>query len=135
MKWRLVLSLAGFGVAMGVASVLGMTRGIEAWLWLAIALICGTLLAVRVESKPWFHGFCVGLIGGGVAPLIQFLFFSTYLANNPEIRRDMAQIPDGLDPRYFVLLLAPVAGLLSGVVLGTGTWAAARLVTRRGGTQ
>ena len=39
MNWKLIGLLAGFGVLMGVASVLGFTEGIEAPLWLAIGFL------------------------------------------------------------------------------------------------
>lgn len=130
MNWKLVLLLAAFGVVMGLASVLGWTAGIELWLWLAIAVICIIVLFRLAPAKLWLHGFFVGLIGGGVAPVIQFLLFATYVANNPELQQEFAQVPGGLEPRYFVLLLAPVAGLVSGGVLAAGVWVAAKVVTK-----
>ncbi|HXH23882.1 MAG TPA: hypothetical protein VNI78_01460 [Vicinamibacterales bacterium] len=126
MKWKLVLLLAAFGVVMGLASVLGWTAGIELWLWLAIAVICIIVLLRLAPAKLWLHCFFVGLIGGGVAPVIQFALFASYVANNPELQQEFAQLPGWLEPRYFVLLLAPVAGLASGGVLAVGGLVAAK---------
>jgi hypothetical protein len=70
-----------------------------------------------------------------VAPLIQALLFGSYVANNSQLQEDVAQIPGVLEPRYFVLLLAPVTGLVSGAVLGTGAWLAAKSLTRRQGVR
>lgn len=131
MNWKIVFLLSGFGLAMGAASVLGLTTGIELWLWLAIGVICVAVLLRRVHGKPGLHGFFVGLIGGGIAPVVQSLMFPTYMANNPELQANFAQVPGGLEPRYFVLLLAPVAGVVSGAVLGTASWLMGRLVARR----
>jgi len=133
MNWNIVLLLSGFGLAMGAASVLGLTTGIELWLWLAIGVICVAVLVRRVHRKAGLHGFFVGLIGGGIAPVVQFLMFPAYLANNPQLEGDFAQLPGGLEPRYFVLLLAPLAGLVSGAVLGAASWLVGRLVARRNG--
>lgn len=128
MNWKLVLLLAAFGVVVGLALVLGWTAGIELWLWLAIAVICIIVLFRLAPAKLWLHGFFVRLIGGGVAPVIQFLLFARYVANNPVLQQEFAQVPGGLEPRYFVLLLAPVAGLVSGGVLAACVWVAAKIV-------
>jgi hypothetical protein len=133
MNWNIVLLLSGFGLTMGAASVLGLTTGIELWLWLAIGVICVAILVRRVHRKAGLHGFFVGLIGGSIAPVVQFLMFPAYLANNPQLEGDFAQLPGGLEPRYFVLLLAPLAGLGSGAVLGAASWLVGRLVARRNG--
>lgn len=133
MNWNIVFLLSGFGLAMGAASVLGLTTEIELWLWLAIGVICVAVLLRRVDRKPGLHGFFVGLIGGGMTPVVQFLTFPTYMANNPELAGDFAQVPGGLEPRYFVLLLAPVAGVVSGAVLGAASWLMGRLVARKNG--
>jgi hypothetical protein len=77
MNWNLVLRLSGFGLAMGAASVLGLTAGIELWLRLAIGVLCVTVLLGRVRRKAGVHGFFVGLIGGGIAPVVQFLISRT----------------------------------------------------------
>jgi hypothetical protein len=133
MNWSIVLLLSGFGLAMGAASVLGLTTGIELWLWLAIGVVCVTVLLRRVHRKVGLHGFLVGLIGGGIAPVVQFIMFPVYLANNPQLEGDFAQVPGGLEPRYLVLLLAPVAGLVSGAVLGAASWLVGRFVARKNG--
>jgi hypothetical protein len=130
MNWKLIAPLAGFGVLMGVASVLGFTAGIEGLLWLFIGLICVGAIVWKAPGRSFQHGFLVGLIGGAVAPLVQFLFFSTYIANNPELSARFSEIPGGLGARYFVLVLAPIIGLLSGFVLGLACWAAAKMTGR-----
>ena len=116
---------------MGIASVLGFTAGIEGLLWLAIGLICVLVIVWRVPIRSFSHGLLVGLIGGVAAPLIQFLFFSAYMANNPELSNRFARIPGGMDARYFVVMLAPIIGLISGLVLGLVCWVAVKLVGKR----
>jgi hypothetical protein len=127
MNWKLIGLLCGFGVLMGGASVLGFTKGVEGLLWLVIGVICVWLIVWRAPVRFLPHGFFVGLIGGAVAPVIQFLFFSAYLANNPELATRFAEIPGGMEPRYFVLMLTPIIGLISGLMLGLACWLVAKL--------
>ena len=128
-KWLFAVALipTGFGVFMGVASVLGFTSGIEGFLWLGIGLICASVIVWRAPGRSFQHGFLVGLIAGTVASLLQFLFFPTYMSNNPDLATRFFQVPGGLSARSFVLILAPIIGLVSGIVLGTVCWAVARL--------
>ena len=52
MNFRLVLMLSGFGLALGVASLLGfIPRGVELWLWLVIAIVCAVWIA-RSRCPP-----------------------------------------------------------------------------------
>lgn len=133
MNWKLVVSLSGLGVLMGGASVLGLTRGFEGVLWLVLAALATVVMVRRAQTRPLLHGFFVGFIGGGLAPVVQFLFFSTYLANNPEVAKQFSRVPSGLGAHYFVLILAPIIGLVSGVVLGLMCWLGAWLAVRRKG--
>ena len=130
MSWKLIGLLAGFGVLMGVASVLGFTAGTEGLLWLFIGLICVGVIVWKAPRRWFQHGFFVGLIGGAGAPLIQFLFFPSYMANNPELSTRFAEIPGGMNARYFVLVLAPIIGLIGGLVLGLVCWLVAKLTSR-----
>jgi hypothetical protein len=131
MNWNIVLLLSGFGLPMGVASVLGLTTGIEPGLWLAIGVLCVAVLLRRVHEMVGRHGFFVGLIGVGMAPMDQFFMFPAYRAHNPHLDGEFAQLPGGLEPRYFVLLLAPVAGLVRWAVLGMASWGGGRLRARK----
>jgi uncharacterized membrane protein YvlD (DUF360 family) len=130
MNWMLIGGLSAFGVLMGVTSVLGFTKGLEGLLWLSIAGVCVWLVVWRIPGRWFLHGFCVGLVGGAVAPIIQVLFFSTYMANNPDLVTKFAEIPGGMEPRTFFLLLTPGIALVSGLVLGLLCWLVAKLARR-----
>lgn len=130
MNWKLIVLLAGCGVVMGIASVLGFTSGIEGFLWLAIGIISVLVIVKKATARFFLHGFFVGLIGGAVAQLIQFLFFSRYMASNPDLAKSFTGIPGGMDAWYFVLMLASIIGLVSGFILGLLCWVAAKLVAR-----
>lgn len=127
MNLGLVLFLSGAGFAMGVASVLGFTRGIEGFLWLFVGLFCALCVAKNAPTRPFVNGALVGLIAGVAAPLIQAVFMDAYLANNPGFLESLPT--KSLGPRAFVVALAPVIGAVGGIVLGAGSW----LVTRVAG--
>jgi uncharacterized membrane protein YeaQ/YmgE (transglycosylase-associated protein family) len=124
MNWRLIFTLSVVGVLMGVATVLGITKGMEGLLWLIIAIFCAFWIARNVKEKHFQHGLLVGVIAGSIAPLIQVLLFSTYAANNPEIVRDA---PPGWSARTLFLIMTPFIGVVSGLVLGLLTWAAGKV--------
>ena len=131
MNWRAILALSGFGFAMGLASVWGFVGKLELPLWLAIGVFCGVWLARRSPGRSFLHGFCVGLIAGAIAALVQTSLLDTYLALNPDSAADVKNLPGGLTPRLFFLALAPFAGLINGVVFGLVGAVAAMVVGRR----
>ena len=125
-----VLAVGALGVLMGVATVFGLTRGIEAWLWLGIALVAAVVIAWAVPRRRFLHGFLAGALAGIAAPAVQAAMFRTYLVRNPELSASLNQIPGDLDPRLFFLATAPVIGVLSGLVLGILSGIAGRLTGR-----
>jgi uncharacterized membrane protein YeaQ/YmgE (transglycosylase-associated protein family) len=128
MNWKLILSLSVFGVVMGLASVSGVTKGIEGWLWLVVWLICVVWIARAVATKRFQHGFMVGFIGGAVAPLIQGLLYSTYTKNNPEMTQQFDRVTQGLPARPFVMVSGLIIGLITGLVVGAVTWVAGKFI-------
>ena len=130
MNWKLILSLSGFGVLMGALSVLGLISEVEEWLWLAIGVFCAGWMGTQLGERRFLHGFLVGLIGGGVAPAIQALFFSSYLAHNPDFTQAASQLPPGIPLILIPLIAIPLGGLFSGVVLGLLTLVAGKFLYR-----
>jgi hypothetical protein len=128
MNWTLILSLSGFGLAMGLASVWGLTHGIEGMLWLAIGIVCATWIARKMPTSPFRHGLAVGVIGGGLSPLIQSLFFPVYALHNPDVVGTVYQFPGGLSMRAFFFALTPAIGITSGLALGLLAWTAGRIL-------
>jgi len=132
MNWKLIGLLCSGGICMGFATVLGLTKGIEGWLWLVLAAVCVWAIVRKARTSYFNHGFFTGLLGGGIAPVIQCLFFSTYLANNADLVAQLSQLPGGVTPRYFILAFAPVIGLVSGLTLGLACGLVAKLVGKKG---
>ena len=128
MNWKLILSLSCLGGAMGVASVLGLTTGMELYLWIVIAATVAVIVARTVARRQFLHGFWIGIIGGAVSPLIQVGLWATYVQNNPELAIEFEQVPAGFDPKIFLLAATPLISALSGIVQGALAWVAGKML-------
>ena len=116
MDWKLVLLLSGIGIIMGILSVRGFTQKIEPFLWLLFGIATSLILSKNIE-QPFLHGLLIGIGWGVLNGLIQSSFFDTYFANNPSLQKTF-QKQAFVEARYFVLLAAPVIGLITGLILG-----------------
>lgn len=126
MNWHLILMLSLLGVVMGFASVFGYIGDLEVVLWLMIAVFAAVWLALRERKKLFLQGFFVGLLAGLASQIVPVILFPIYLRNNPSFVEDFSEAP--INARLFMLLMAPVYGLISGLVLGGLTWLARKVV-------
>jgi hypothetical protein len=118
MNWRLIFVLSLFSVPMGLASVLGLTRGYEWLVWLLVGLYCAFRFARSTRNELFLHGFYLGIIVGVFSTAIQAIFVSTYLSNNPRMVEALNSLPQGLHPALVVLIMGPIIGAVSGIIFG-----------------
>ena len=118
MNWRLITSLSLFGIVLGIASVFGFTSGREWLAWLCIGVYSAWRFANRSREELFLHGFYLGILTGCFSSVIQALFISTYLTNNPRMIEALNALPQGLHPAAVVLIMGPIIGTVSGVVFG-----------------
>lgn len=130
MNWKKILLVAPLGLIMGLLSLFGLTRGIEPFLWLLIALGSAWWLTKTVPTRMFLHGLLAGLLMGFGNSVMQSLFLDSYLASNPESAEGFQQIPGGFSPRLFVLLAGAIVGTVYGLFLGLVTLLAVRLRRR-----
>ena len=116
MDWKLVLLLSAIGIIMGLLSLKGFTQKIEPFLWLLFGLATSLILSKNID-RPFLHGIAIGIGWGVLNGLIQSAIFDTYLSNNPSLQQSF-QKKAFVPPRYFVLLTAPIIGLITGLFLG-----------------
>jgi len=131
MDRRLVGILSLAGVVMGVVSVLGWIQRIEFVLWLVIAISSAFVIAREAPRSFFLHGFWTGLLAGIASPLIQCAMFPTYLANNPESAAQMQTMPASMNPRFLLMIFAPIIGLANGAVVGLLSWIASKMIKQR----
>jgi hypothetical protein len=130
MNWRLILSLSLLGIVFGIASVFGFTSGREWLAWLCIGVYAGWKFSRRSRDELFLHGFYLGILTGCFSSVIQALFVSTYLANNPRMVEALNALPQGLHPAAVVLIMGPIIGTVSGVVFGVLAVIIGRFVRR-----
>ena len=118
MNWRLILFLSLLGIVLGIASVFGFTSGREWLAWLIIGVYSAWKFARRSREELFLHGFYLGIFIGSFSSVIQALFVTTYLANNPRMVEAVDALPHGLHPAAVVLIMGPIIGTVSGVVFG-----------------
>lgn len=121
MNWTLILSLSMFGVLIGLLSVLGITKKAEPLLWLLVGFFTIFILYRKATGMIFWHGFIIGIFWGCLNSIIQSIFFKTYLKNNPKYTEAYNK-SSRLKPRYLILLVGPLLGLLTGAVLGGLAW-------------
>ncbi|MDQ2921552.1 MAG: hypothetical protein M3R52_08085 [Acidobacteriota bacterium] len=131
MNWKLIFLLSLFGVAMGVASLFGFTRGIEPLSWLLIFLLYAWWIAKNAPGKYFLHGFLVSVLNGIWISIIHCAFFSLYVKNNPEMLEGFSKLPASLSPRLMMLIIGPIVGVLFGVVAGLFALVGAKIVRRK----
>jgi hypothetical protein len=125
MSWKLIFALSLFGLGMGFATVYAIPTKIEPWAWLGIFLVCALVIAKRAPGKHFVHGLCVGLMNGIWVTGAHVALFDRYAARHA---RELAMAAQWGPPRQMMLVVGPVIGLLSGIVLGIFAFVASKLV-------
>ncbi len=128
LDWKLLKRLALLGVAMGLATVWGWVGSHEAWAWLLVGAAGAGAIARYVKRDHFQHGVAAGVIISLAAQMLQVIFFPIYMANNLAHTADFNELPIDFPPRLFIVLLAPVIAVASGVVLGVLAWGAAQVL-------
>jgi hypothetical protein len=103
---------------MGAASLFGLTRGIELYLWIVIALIVAVVVARTSNQKQFLHGFLSGTGMGIANGIVQAFFLPIYLSHNPEAADQLNQNSFGFLPEVFIFLFSPLIGIVYGIVVG-----------------
>jgi hypothetical protein len=127
---KLVLLLSLFGLAMALGTVFVIPSNIEPVFWLAIFVVCAGLIAQRCSGKYFLHGLLVGLANCVWVTSFHILFFDSYLARHPQEAAMMKTMPLPDSPRLMMLMMGPVVGVVSGIVLGLFALVAAKILKR-----
>jgi hypothetical protein len=129
MNWRLILSLSLFGLVLGIASVIGLTRERE-WIgWLLIGAYAAWKFGTRIREEFFLHGFYLGILTGVFGSCVQALFISAYLGSNPRMVEALNALPQGLHPSAVILIMGPIIGTVIGVVYGVMAVGVGRLMS------
>ncbi len=128
MDWKLIVQLSLFGLAMGIATVFVVPSNIEPAFWLVIFLLCAYVIARRRPDKRFLHGLFVSIANSVWITGSHILLFDHYIANHPREAAMMSSMPLPDSPRLMMLLMGPIFGVMSGLVLGLFAAVAGKLV-------
>jgi hypothetical protein len=132
MNWKLIFLLSLFGLAMGFATIYVVPSHIEPFFWLIIFIICAYLIAKYAPGKYFLHGLLVSIVNSIWITAAHVLLFYQYIVAHPEHLQMVATMPPALaeHPRRVMLLIGPMAGIASGIILGLFAWLASKIVKR-----
>lgn len=130
MNWKLIFQLSLFGLAMGVGTVFVIGPKVEPAFWLVIFLICAYLIARGTvgAGMHFLHGVLLGLANSIWITASHVLFFNAYIARHAQEAAMMQNPSIPFPPRTMMLVVGPVVGLLSGIILGVFALIAGKLV-------
>ena len=131
MNWKLISQLSVFGLAMGIATVFVIQSNVEPFYWLVIFLISAYFIALRAPSRYFLHGVAVGLANSVWVTAAHVLLVRQYMAVHPREAAMQLQSPLPTHPRIMMLLVGPLIGLVSGIVLGLFAIVARKLLRTR----
>jgi hypothetical protein len=118
-----------FGLAMGIATVFVIPSNFEPLFWLAIFIVCAAIISKQCRKWYFLNGLMVSMVNSVWVTSAHDLLFSYYRAGHSAEITMMAGLPMGDSPRLLMILLFPVVGIVSGLILGLFSYAAHLLRT------
>lgn len=120
MNWKLILSLSLFGLAMALGTVFFIPPRIEPVCWLIIFLVCAWQVAKNVEDRFFLHGFLVSMFNCIWITGFHIIFSAEYVARHAEESKQYVKMSAqmGLSLTQSMLIMGPVIGIISGLILG-----------------
>ncbi len=117
MNWKMIFSLVALGVLLAVASLLGWLPS-SMWISIGLVVIAAVLLGYQVKHKLFLHGFLTAVIWTLIGGALQFIFWDSFIANNPDVVEKMAKVPEGTDIRPWMAIGIVLGAAIYGVILG-----------------
>jgi len=130
MNWSLVTILSGFGLVMALATVSLIPPTVEPVLWLIIFVFCAVVVARRAPSRFFLHGLAIGILNSIWVTAAHVAFFDTFVAHHPDQAAMSASMPLSNHPRALMVIVGPVIGVATGLILGVFCLVAARVRRR-----
>jgi hypothetical protein len=133
MNFKLILQLSLFGLFMALATVFFIPSNIEPLCWLVIFLVCAYFIAKQCNGKYFLHGFLTSLVNCVWITAAHVLLFTHYMATHQQEMDSMTKMPAPLNahPRLAMLIVGPIVGILSGLVLGLFAFVASKIVKKK----
>jgi hypothetical protein len=132
MNWKIIIQLSVFGLIMSVATVFLIPEMIEPAFWIAIFLFSAYVIAKACREKYFLHGLLVSLANCVWITAAHIIFYTTYIASHPGVAKFAEEHPFlPSHPRMAMLVMGPVFGIGSGLVLGLFAYVASKIVNKK----
>ncbi len=120
MNWKLIIGLSMFGLAMGLGTCYFIGPKLEPICWLVIFLVCARQVAKYAEDKYFLHGLLISLFNCIWITGIHIMLSADYLARHSDEAHNYAKMNAqmGMTVTQAMLVMGPVIGIASGLVLG-----------------
>jgi len=130
MNWRLILGLSVFGLLMAFGTVYFISSKIEPYCWLIIFAISAYSIAKNAEEKYFLHGLLVSLANCVWITGIHMILSAEYIAHHTDEAKQYVKMSaqTGLTITQTMLIMGPIIGIMSGLVLGLLAFVASRFV-------
>lgn len=132
MNWKIIFQLSLFGLIMALGTIALIPQNIEPIFWLVIFVFCAFVIAKVCSDKYFLNGFLVSLINCVWITAAHIFFYNAYISHHPAMANMGQDIssPLAVHPRLLTLIVGPVFGILSGIILGLFSFVASKIVKK-----
>jgi hypothetical protein len=132
MNLKIIVQLSLFGLIMAFGTISLIPQKVEPIFWLVIFGFSAFIIARVCTGKFFLHGFILSLINSVWITAVHVLFYSSYAANHPDTVAMSNKLGVYLTthPRLAMLAMAPVFGVLLGIIQGMFAIIAAKIITK-----
>ena len=132
MNWKLIFQLSVFGLIMAFATLSLVPTSLEWVFWLVIFIFCAYTIAKVCTGKYFLHGFLVSMVNCVWITAVHGFCFTYYTQHHPEMTSMSTNMPNYLatHPRQMMLIFGPIAGAISGLILGLFSFIASKIVKK-----
>jgi len=129
MNWKIIFQLSSFGFIMAIATIFLIPITLEPVFWIIIFAFCSFVIAKVCTGKYFLHGVFVCLINCFWIITFHVLFAKTYTHHHLQIVGSIPH-PLGQHPRLAMVVTGPIFGIISGLVLGSFSWVASKIIPK-----
>jgi hypothetical protein len=132
MNWKIIFQLSIFGLIMAFGTVSLIPEKVEPAFWLLIFVFCAYVIAKVCPGKYFLHGFLVSMVNCVWITAVHIAFRQTYVAHHPQMASMGTSMPPTLSihPRLAMAIMGPVFGAMFGIILGTFSFVASKIVKK-----
>jgi hypothetical protein len=128
MKWSLIFLLSAFGLAMGFGTVYYIPVTIEPFCWALIFVISAFVIGRYCAEEYFLNGLAVSILNAVWMTVLHLTFFTIYATNHDAEMEIMQRLLMPDDPQVMMFFTGIISGAISGVVLGSLSFIAAKLI-------